>query len=293
MPALSRAGPAMSLKEIVERLPSAYVLVIGDPMTDVYRFGHVDRICPEGPVPVFVQDGPDKTRPGGAANVGANVTALRACAYSCFPPSWSVKVRFMVGSHLLLRQDFDKTYPASLDDAKGAIAYIASVAPIAGGHLAVVLSDYGRGWVNPLMSDLVIDYCQRKKIPVLVDPALGAQWSKYVGCSIVCPNEKEALDAPYLDPIKFPRVLFKKGARGMILSEQGAEHVISAKARHVYDVTGAGDTVIATMAAAVAAGATYLEAAELAALAAGHVVGEVGTAVCPLEKLKELVDAQN
>ena len=87
-------------------------------------------------------------------------------------------------------------------------------------------------------------------------------------------------------------ILLKRGAQGMRFLDFDKPFVdIPAVARHVYDVTGAGDTVVAVVAAAVAAGATYLEAAKLAALAAGYTVGEVGTPVCPLEKLRELVNA--
>lgn len=276
----------MQLREIVEKLPTAKVLVVGDPMIDVYHFGRVDRICPEGPVPIFVKYRTEERR-GGASNVAANVTALQAYVTSCFAPVASVKTRFMVDSHLLLRQDADMSYQAGKDDVDALCHFVSSVK---GKGYVVILSDYGRGWVNNLMSELLIDVCKRQDTPILVDPAQGADWGKYRGCSLICPNEKEARDAPYLDPRSFPRVLFKKGAEGMTLALGSEEIHIAAKARHVYDVTGAGDTVIAVMATAISIGASYQEAAELAAIAAGHVVGEVGTAVCPLEKLKELVD---
>jgi D-beta-D-heptose 7-phosphate kinase/D-beta-D-heptose 1-phosphate adenosyltransferase len=132
---------------------------------------------------------------------------------------------------------------------------------------------------------------------VIIDPKKD-DWRKFfklTGTPLICPSGDE-----YTAGFPFGMdVLHKQGAAGMTLHETRKDYGrtperhthIPAIARHVFDVTGAGDTVVAIVAAAVAAGASYLEAARLAAIAAGYVVGEVGTTVCPLEKLKELANA--
>jgi bifunctional ADP-heptose synthase (sugar kinase/adenylyltransferase) len=262
--------------EIIEAMQGKRIAVVGDPMVDHYIFGRVERICPEAPVPVFIPEREER-RPGGAANVSRQINALGCVAHSLMPQKVSIKTRYMSGHHILLRVDQDATYYPEKYEVLEVAQQI--------NHDAVVLSDYARGWLSREMCDAVICAAHRSRIPVIVDPK--ADLMRFVGCDLICPTEEE------FETVAFPNVLLKRGAKGMRLFENFAPQSIDipAVARRVFDVTGAGDTVVAVVTAAVAAGASYLEAAQLAAVAAGYVVGEVGTTVCPLDKLKELVNA--
>jgi len=157
--------------------------------------------------------------------------------------------------------------------------------PSCAGFDAVILSDYAKGALTPELCASVLKQCRELEIPVIVDPK-GEGWGKYVGCSVICPNEKEARNCE-ID--LFDTVLFKEGANGMTLLENGRRKHIEATAKAVFDVTGAGDTVVAVLAAAMAAGAGLEDAALLANLAAGHVVGLPGTATCTIDDLFQLV----
>jgi D-beta-D-heptose 7-phosphate kinase/D-beta-D-heptose 1-phosphate adenosyltransferase len=255
-------------------LSKAKVLVVGDAIDDVYHFGRVERICPEAPVPVFIPERTE-TRPGGALNVEAQINALGAYATCLYGGKKSRKTRFMSGAHLLLRSDEDDTRAAT--DAM-VIRMREFLADKGAFFNAVVISDYAKGLITVDMAQAVIYWARQHKIPVIVDPK-GTNWGRYTGCSLICPNRQELQewsDSP---------VLLKMGADGMKLNGT----VIPAVAKKVYDVTGAGDCVVAVVAAAVAAGATFLEAAKLAALAAGVAVGKVGTAVCTKEELEDAI----
>lgn len=273
----------MTPNEILDKIRGAKILVIGDPIRDDYVFGRVERICPEAPIPVFVPESRE-SRPGGAANVARQLTALGCNVFAHFPQNVSVKTRYMAGQQMVgLRVDEDAKYGTAFpDNVLAAKALVRGLRPT-----AVVLSDYAKGWISSAMAYTVIKEAAATPTPVIVDPK-GKDWRKYEGCTLICPNEKEY---PW-DSGGLFNVLHKKGARGMTLIQLHKAPVdIPATARHVYDVTGAGDTVVAVVAACVSVGASYLEAARLAALAAGFVVGEVGTAVCSHEKLRELASA--
>ena len=262
------------MRAIIEAWQGKRILVAGDPGYDVYHFGHVDRVSPEAPVPVFVEDAIED-RPGLAYNVCQNLAALGCIPVQCFPPEpWTVKRRFMVGTHQLLRVDYDKKhYPGPFDAA------------VLSNIDAVVLSDYDKGWLQPWFVEALIHQARSDAIPVIVDPK--HEFSKFIGCTLICPNQKEAENL--LDWGHGP-VLEKRGAQGLRLHGANGYEDFPATAQHVFDVTGAGDTVVATLAAALAAGASLPEAAKLANLAAGHVVGEVGTVACSAETLKSLCD---
>lgn len=279
----------MTPHEILEKMRGAKILVIGDPIRDDYVFGRVERICPEAPVPVFIPDR-EESRPGGASNVAHQLNALGCATYTFFPQNVSVKTRYMAGTHLVLRVDEDSKYGhAQSTDVDQAERLIKGLLP-----KAIVLSDYNKGWLTDHMASTACSVARHLKIPTIVDPK--NDWFKYRGCSLLCPNEKEYLaQGDYAAERWAGKILLKRGEKGMSLfqgDDSDCWHDIPATARHVYDVTGAGDTVVAVVAAAIAVGATYLEAARLAALAAGWVVGEVGTAVCTNDKLKELVDGR-
>jgi bifunctional ADP-heptose synthase (sugar kinase/adenylyltransferase) len=259
-------------QDIMERLTESHVMVIGDPMFDIYHHGTVSRISPEAPVPVFVEHS-HYSRAGGAANVVHQLKALGVTATTHFPRQpWTEKHRYLVGSHHLLRIDRDLVKrPSSMPDLVG--------------QDLVILSDYCKGWLTYDLCRHVIDEANRLDIPVVVDPK-GTEWRKYQGCQVICPNEVEAQHHEVSD---FDTVLFKEGAAGMRLRQGGRIHHIPATAKAVFDVTGAGDTVVAVLGACLAAGATLFEAATISNIAAGYVVGIPGTASCPIDKLLDLV----
>jgi D-beta-D-heptose 7-phosphate kinase/D-beta-D-heptose 1-phosphate adenosyltransferase len=255
----------MMLADIVIRMRGKRIYVLGDGIVDEYIHGKAARLSPEAPVPVFVEESRE-SRPGGAANVVNQLEALGCVVLKDMAPfnCWSRKSRYMAGGHQLLRVDADiqtKSFGPALFS----------------GINAAVISDYAKGWVGVERCLSVIEQAGKLGVPVVVDPK-GDDWGKYSGCSVICPNELEAKDMPAL---MFSRVLFKRGAAGMWLDDNGRSTVIAAKARKVFDVTGAGDTVVAVMAAALAAGADYVQAAVLANYAASYVVGELGTVACP------------
>ena len=265
------------------------MVVLGDPMFDVYHFGRVDRLSPEAPVPVFVPE-TRETRYGGAANVVNQLRALECQVATIFPPAkeWTTKHRYMVGRHQMFRVDKDRA--PSEDSIKNLFKTEAiSTAQV------LVVSDYGKGWCTPHNCLEAIDRARHLNIPVVVDPK-GTDWNKYGLATLICPNQKEWREAVqrYVPPRA--AILLKQGEKGLRLFTRGhefgsgtTEDVYPAQARHVYDVTGAGDTVTAVMAAALGAGGTMQQGAQLANLAAGWVVGEIGTSVCHLGKLRELV----
>lgn len=263
-------------------------LVIGDAMVDTYAFCRSERLCPEAPVPVLIAERVEN-RLGGAANVSHQLSKLCRAPMEFFDPGTvSRKTRYMVGNHLVLRVDDDKR--SILDEEQKARALIRCME---GAEFdVVILSDYNKGWLSRPLCEFAIKYAKQKGIPCIVDPK-GGDWTKYIGSSWICPNQKEL--GEFTGPSvrrAHGRVLLKCGAQGLKLWTDGSGHVeIPATAKHVFDVTGAGDTVVAVFAAALAAGGTDVQAAQLANLAAGYVVGEVGTTVCPQPKLIELVEA--
>lgn len=238
------------------------ILVAGDPIVDVYHWGHVDRMSPEAPVPVFIEDG-HEARPGGAHNVAEQLKALgvSVAVYWREDDKSTEKHRYMVGSHQLMRLDRDRCVRSSLDFAE-ALDYD-----------AIVISDYAKGHCTH-------DLCQhliRTGIPVIVDPK-GRDWDKYRGCAVICPNHLEVNGHEGFNLIE------KRGAEG--LRYNGIDY--PASAHRVFDVTGAGDTVVSVIAACIAKGLDIPTACQLANLAAGYVVSELGTTVCPIERLREL-----
>jgi rfaE bifunctional protein kinase chain/domain len=269
----------VTLADIVERFKGLRILVAGDPMVDVYHFGRVERLSQEAPVPVFVEERIDK-RMGGAANVWNQLMELNIDAVPSWPldtSEWTEKHRYLVGSHQLFRVDYDRKADV--------VAQFKLAVPPA----AIVISDYGKGSCSRFVCETLIR--KNLNVPVIVDPK-GEDWDKYVGAAVICPNAGEWAEhingrAP-TRPV-FAAVALKQGADGIVLMRRDkVSHEFPAQAKHVFDVTGAGDTVTAVMAATVAAGGTLEQACQLANLAAGWVVGEVGTTVCPVEKLYEM-----
>lgn len=271
------------MKEIIEKMASLHALVIGDGILDNYVFGRVERVSPEAPVPVFIPER-QEVRNGGAMHVVDQLRALDVVTAGMHGAPYSMKTRFMVGHQMLgLRID---------DDAENQITPEQGIKALTEHVLVeckcdvVILSDYNKGFLKPEICQFVIKFANDNKIPVFVDPK-GADWTKYAGADWLCPNQREIDE--YRGHCLPTDMLIKRGARGLHLSTENESKDFPATAQHIFDVTGAGDTVVAVFAAAIAAGATPAEAAQMANIAAGWCVGEVGTVYVTKQKLLELV----
>lgn len=295
------------------------VLVVGDVMLDRYWFGAVERISPEAPVPV-VRIERSEERPGGAANVARNVASLGAATrLLCvcgddeagrtlagllerervsvdlhLDPSiaTTVKLRVVGRQQQLLRIDFEDAPAHEILAAKLA-AFERAVADCD----VVVLSDYGKGGLAHIRR--MIDLAREAGRPVLVDPK-GDDYARYRGATLLTPNRGEfrqvagawsdeadlsARAHAMRESLDLDALLVTRSEEGMSLFHAGGDHHEPTRAREVYDVSGAGDTVIATLAVMLAAGADLLDAVRAANLAAGVVVGKLGTAVVQPEEL--------
>lgn len=297
----------------------AHVLVVGDVMLDRYWFGDVSRISPEAPVPV-VHVQRTEERPGGAANVARNIAALggkatllsvvgddeagRTLAYllevdrvnTIFHKDSSqpttVKLRVIGRQQQLLRIDFE-TPPSHevLQDKLGEFESLVDGVDI------VILSDYGKGGLTHVAN--MISAAKRHGKRVLVDPK-GDDYARYRGATLLTPNRSEFREVAgrwgndselsqkaeaLRRDLELDALLVTRSEEGMSLfTPVGATHEPT-RAREVFDVSGAGDTVIATMGLMLAAGLTLTDAMHCANLAAGIVVGKLGTATASREEL--------
>jgi len=294
------------------------VLVVGDVMLDRYLFGGTSRISPEAPVPI-VHVRQNEDRAGGAANVAVNLArlgvntkllgvvgeddeahALEAamagsdveCAFTRVS-GWPTitKTRVQSRGQQLMRLDREEPMPSGSSElTKSLVEHLASAN-------AVVLSDYGKGSLTDIAA--MITACRGAGVPVFVDPK-GSDFEKYRGATAITPNQGEfegvagrctndedlvSRAREMLERLDLSALLVTRSEKGMLLIEGGDEPLfLSARAREVFDVTGAGDTVIAVLAGALAAGESLSSAAALSNLAAGLVVGKIGVAsVTPSE----------
>ncbi len=287
-------------------------------MLDKYLFGTTSRISPEAPVPIVHVQATDD-RPGGAANVAVNLSALGAttrligvvgkdsaadslesilgargidCDFHHADDRPTItKTRVQSRGQQLIRLDQENVAELSddsmLDTLKAAI----------GDAGAVILSDYGKGALTDVKR--MIAACRDVGVPTLVDPK-GSDFSKYRGASLITPNQSEfeavagvcnsdeelvSRGNNLLAELDLDALLITRSEKGMLLLEAGSEPLfLSTQAREVFDVTGAGDTVIATLAAVIASGQDLSSAAALANIAAGLVVRKIGVAtVTPSE----------
>ena len=315
-PQKKTATPRNDLPAQIRR---ARVLVAGDVMLDRYWFGEVSRISQEAPVPVVKVDRVEE-RPGGAANVARNVAALAAKASllsvvgrdeagRCLRQllkrdkitaslhddptiSTTVKLRVIGRRQQLLRADFEtspshEVLASKLKDFKRLLKSCD----------VVILSDYGKGGLAHIAR--MIALARRHNKPVLVDPK-GEDYSRYRGATLVTPNRAE-LRAVIGDwnsetalttkaqslrqQLGIGAMLVTRSEEGMTLYRRGSRLHVPAQAREVYDVSGAGDTVIATIAVMLAAGQDLESAVRIANRAAGIVVGKFGTAVVQPDEL--------
>lgn len=312
--------------QLKQRFAQARVLVVGDVMLDRYWFGDVSRISPEAPVPV-AKIGKIDQRAGGAANVARNIASLGGqvallsvvgndeaadalgglmqqdgvASYLLRDPeiATTVKLRVVARNQQLIRLDFEETpHREILDSAKDTYRQLLS------DYDVVILSDYGKGGLLHVSS--MIDWAREAGKAVLIDPK-GDDYEKYTGATLLTPNRAELKEvvgswkseAELTDKaqslrrrLEMDALLLTRSEEGMSLFRHEQIDHQPTRAQEVYDVSGAGDTVIASMGLALAAGFDMTEAMHLANTAAGVVVAKLGTAVCTLDELNAALSEQ-
>jgi rfaE bifunctional protein kinase chain/domain len=312
------------LVQLIQRMKSSRVVVVGDIMLDRYLFGDTERLSPEAPVPVVtVRD--RKAKLGGAANVAANVASMGATCLLVGTvgddgdgaairqelvvarldgrhvvtvagrPTTS-KTRIIARSQQIVRIDDEVD---ALLDGNDLTRLIQAAREALADADALLLEDYNKGALAPGLIAAVMEVARRRGIPVVVDPKY-RQFFEYSGATVFKPNRRElesALGASVdlqnrnaipevLTRLKVDNLLVTLGADGMLLvTKDGRSLRIPSIAREVYDVSGAGDTVTAWLGTALAAGASLAEAAQLANYAAGVEVGKPGVATVTPEEV--------
>lgn len=307
------------MKITQQQLSKSRVLVVGDAMIDRYWYGAVDRISPEAPVPV-VRVTREELRIGGAANVASNVVALGAqatlltvvgddeashtletlVAKTGIRPHFgrdadlqtTVKLRVIGRQQQLLRLDFENTPKSEV-----LASQTADFLKLLPQHDAVLFSDYGKGGLDHVHH--MIGHARAAGKPVLVDPK-GTDYSRYRGATAITPNRAElqqvvgawsqedelrAKAQALRAQLGLAALVLTRSEEGMTLYDAEGELSVAAQAREVFDVTGAGDTVIATLAALVGAGLSLREAMPHANRAGSIVVGKFGTATVSYAEL--------
>jgi D-beta-D-heptose 7-phosphate kinase/D-beta-D-heptose 1-phosphate adenosyltransferase len=313
-------GPK-KIAQVIGKFSSKKVLVLGDLMLDRYIWGAVSRISPEAPVPV-VEVQKDSLCLGGAGNVAQNLRSLGArpiltgVVGDDLEGRWvrdnavesrgvfvdksrptTVKTRIIAHHQQVVRVDLERkgTLPAELE--KKLLRFMGSEE-----YDGLLVSDYNKGIVNPSLMAKALPMAKERGIPVFVDPKV-PHFRLYSPVTLITPNhfeaekivghgcetdaEVEKAGVEILSLISSRYLIIKRGERGMAVFEQKRRPLhIPTVAREVFDVTGAGDTVIAAAALALLAGASIGEAARIANAAAGIVVGKIGTATVTPEELK-------
>ena len=309
------------MKVDIPAFSQANVLVVGDIMLDRYWQGPTQRISPEAPVPV-VKITQKEDRPGGAANVALNIasvgggvtligitgddaaanileTHLQAMDIKCcFDKHAQIptitKLRVLSRHQQLIRLDFEQSL-ADVDKT----SLQQSVDELLDEHDLLLISDYDKGTLSDVQT--LISLAKQKNIPVLVDPK-GSDFKRYRGATLLTPNMSEfesvvgscqsetelvVKGQKLMTELDLDAMLITRSEQGMTLIRRDREEFhLPTKAKEVYDVTGAGDTVIATLAIAVAANAELTQASALANIAAGIVVGKLGTSTVSQAELQ-------
>ena len=306
---------------------NAHVLVVGDLMLDRYWHGDTSRISPEAPVPV-VRVGEAEERAGGSGNVALNIAALGAhamvigltgddeasdalgklltkqgveCEFEQVPECSTItKLRVLSRHQQLIRLDFEDGF--SRYNGDGLLQRFQQQLSTAG---AVILSDYGKGTLRDIQA--FIQAARNKNVPVLIDPK-GNDFARYRGATVITPNmtefeavvgechsdeEIEVKGTALMQQLDVKALLVTRSEHGMTLLQQDNEPLhLPTQAREVYDVTGAGDTVISVLTAALAAGNSLADATALSNLAAGIVVSKLGTATVSVEEIRRAIREQ-
>lgn len=317
-----------TLARLLDTLADARLLCVGDVILDTFVYGTVERISPEGPIPVLSVERQARML-GGAGNVVRNAVALGASAtllsvvgeddagrevstllveeagrgsLPVVEPGrpTTVKTRYVANRQQLLRADRETTGPIAEQSLRALVERFRAALPESD---AVVLSDYRKGALTPALLSELIGAVRATHLPIVVDPK-GTDYGRYRGASVITPNLGELASATGLpvgtdDEVvaaarsvaracSIPNVVVTRGPRGITLVAEGEEpRHLSARVREVFDVSGAGDTVVAMLAVALAARVPLEEAAALANIAAGIVVGKVGTSVAHLREIRE------
>ena len=314
----------------VSALSTARVVCVGDVMLDRFVYGEVTRVSPEAPIPVCrvknetamlggagnvvrnmvaLGAGVDFVSVVGDDEIAGDVDLLlrdlagvsHSLSVETDRPTTS-KIRYVAGGQQLLRADREITTPV-LDGIADEL--VAAVERALRDAALLIVSDYGKGVVTDTLAARLIEIARKAGKPVIVDPK-SRDFARYAGASLITPNLKELSEAAghelsseddivaaargLLSRAGIDTMLVTRGAQGMsLITADGADHFPS-RAREVFDVSGAGDTVIATLAAGIAAGLSFVNAAQLANVAAGIVVGKTGTAVAYTEDILEDID---
>jgi D-beta-D-heptose 7-phosphate kinase/D-beta-D-heptose 1-phosphate adenosyltransferase len=313
-----------------ENIENTTVMCLGDIMLDTFIYGSIERISPEAPVPVFKKHRKFSVLGGagnvvrnleslGCKTVYIGVAGMDAIGESVrqslelLPCVTSIiltekgrktphKTRFVSQGQQILRVDDETVIPLSESTVEAVMETYLAYLPCC---QAVVLSDYAKGFLTPSLCEKIITAARQQGIPVIVDPK-GHDYQRYQGATLLTPNAKELVNITKMPcqsnedivnaaqrlraDMQVDYVLVTRSQEGMTLvSQQESDH-IPTQAREVYDVSGAGDTVIATLAMALAVGQTVLEAAKLANYAAGIVVAKTGTAVVTRTELENKCD---
>ncbi|HXY69858.1 MAG TPA: PfkB family carbohydrate kinase [Gemmatimonadales bacterium] len=319
------------LNALLEAMPRKRIVVVGDAMLDIYLIGDVERISPEAPVPV-VRVAERRYALGGAANVAANVAAIGAevtlvatvgddrrgeqlrtemvaagirddgIVTTPDRPTTS-KTRVVARGQQMLR--FDEEEDALLE-GEALETLRRRLVKIMKDVDAVLLEDYNKGALAPVVIETALAAAKERGIPSVVDPKF-KQFFAYRGATVFKPNRREleaalgaTLDIEHaatlpsvMERLEVENLLLTLGAHGMaLLTRSGGIDRLSSHAREVYDVSGAGDTVTAWVGTALAAGGTVHEAAELANYAAGIEVGKAGVAVVARDEVRALFERQ-
>jgi rfaE bifunctional protein kinase chain/domain len=306
--------------QIIKNFKNKRILVLGDLMLDKYIWGHVARISPEAPVPV-VEVHKDTSCLGGAGNVASGLESLGALPLLVGvvgddgEGQWirdnvqdsrgifldksrptTVKTRIIAHHQQVVRVDHEKKSPISAKMEVGLFKFIQQEKCD-----GILISDYNKGTLTKSLLKRVLTFARKGKIPVFVDPKF-ENFLFYSPVTLITPNHHEAARIVHhecrtdsqvekagekiLSRVSTPYLIIKRGEQGMSVFEKGkrVKHIPTV-AKEVYDITGAGDTVIATAALALLSGSKIMEAAALANAAAGVVVGKIGTATVTAEEL--------
>jgi D-beta-D-heptose 7-phosphate kinase/D-beta-D-heptose 1-phosphate adenosyltransferase len=304
------------LIKTLENFKGKNILVVGDIMLDKYIFGKVDRISPEAPVQVLEVEKEEYT-PGGAANVANNIASLQANAsivgtvgndneanillnelkkrnintegiFTDKNKPTTRKVRILGHKQQLLRIDYEKKEYINKEIENNILNFIKNTTNID----AIIISDYAKGVITKNLIENIKTIAQNKII--IVDPKPKHK-DLYKNVTLITPNLKEAKEMTdkeenLINELNSP-ILVTKGENGMsLLEKDGNITNIPTKAKEVYDVSGAGDTVVATLALALSSNATLKQAATLANHAAGITVGKIGTSTVTIEEIRNSIE---
>lgn len=300
------------------------VFIAGDIMLDKYYFGSVDRISPEAPVPV-VNIRREESRLGGASNVANNICSLGGRSMLCGAIGHDffgkeiermakkkqiglslissqqptvTKARIIGGKQQIVRLDYEEKLELSETEITDIRQIVTRLLP---DYPVLVVSDYGKGFISDGLCRFLITEAHKHRIRVIIDPK-GKNWTKYAGADIVTPNVKELSDivgytVPNTDEAvtqaakeaigqnQLNTLLVTRSEKGMSLIGQGESIHLPTHSEEVFDVSGAGDTVVATFSLCLAAGFDLFTAMKTANIAAGIVVKKLGTATLTPEEL--------